>query len=94
MNTLLDAAALAAKSIAEAEQMSGDIPNALVNLTQRVEQLESALPQVLQLMNDAKTVGSDVANAVPPEFVARVEAFFATHFPGFSKPADASTGAK
>jgi hypothetical protein len=85
----IDAAAVAAKSIADATGLQGAEAAALAlqNIVSRVAQLEAVLPNVQAAYDDLRALAAHVEQALPHGFVDRVEGFFARHFPAHAAPA-------
>lgn len=79
---IVDAAALAAQSIASATGLESlqALGAAIVAIHSRLDELEKAAP-ALQAMID------DVRSMIPDGFVSRVENFFGVHFPSHAAPA-------
>lgn len=88
---ILDAATMAAQTIAEASGLGSleSIASFLMQLHRRVQTLESAAPQ-LQAAADAAT---QVVSSIPEGFVERVEGFFGRHYPSHAAPAAPATDA-
>jgi len=76
-----DAAAAAAENVAKTMGIQDDIPAQLVNIVSRLENFEQYLPMLETLAKSGEQVAVDVAQTLPPEFVAKVKSFFAKHFP-------------
>ena len=92
--TVVDAAALAAKSIAEASGLTNleAIATMVTQLDSRLGQLEQAAPAVQALYDDVKTALAGIQNVLPEGFVERVEGFFGRHFPQHAAPAAPAAG--
>jgi hypothetical protein len=85
LNSTLDAATLAADTIAKASGLESleQVAAMVAALDSRIKPLEAALPEALQLLSDVKAL-------VPAGFVSRVEGFFTSHFPHFGATATTS----
>lgn len=88
---VLDAAALAAQSIAAASGLTSleSIASFMMQLHSRVQALENAAPQ-MQAFAD---LAMKAAESIPEGFVERVEGFFGRHFPAHAAPAAPATDA-
>lgn len=82
---VLDAASLAAKSIADASGLQSleSLATFIMSLHSRVQALESAAPALQQAADAAMTV----AASIPDGFIERIEGFFGKHFPAHAAPA-------
>lgn len=84
---MVDAAGLAAESIAKASGLTSleAIASALVQIGSRLAALEADKPGLEAMQQTVNEIGAAV-QAIPSDFIERVEGFFGKHFPQHAAP--------
>ena len=84
---MVDAAALAASSIAKASGLDSleAIATMLTQIGTRLDALEANKPGLQALQQTVNEIGA-VVQAIPSDFIERVEGFFSKHFPQHAAP--------
>lgn len=80
----IDAAALAAKTIAENTGLAADIPAALASLASRISALETQFPNITTAVAEVHAAYTEIKAALPEDVTgvfARFEQLVKSHFP-------------